>query len=180
EALAAVARIPADAAQAELAHLPVERLVDPPEMVELARARHELRLHELPDRVAEGEMLRAAVDVLACGHGPTSRAVVAHRAPGSNDPAGRPNDRTSRPRCAGTIRTRCEGTPSVCYRAAIQGRRFPLACKLESRKRRARRTSCRSGSRVSTSASSVTTPSKGASQRLPKTTGAKPRRPPIW
>src|SRR5262249_9307542 len=67
EPRAAPLRIGAQAEHAELAHLPVERLVEPALAIELARARDELVLDELPHRRAEQLVLGAAIEIIAHG-----------------------------------------------------------------------------------------------------------------
>jgi hypothetical protein len=61
EPLAPVLRIVANAQQAQLTEPPENGLVRPSHLVELARARHQLGLHELPHHRAKGLVLGAAV-----------------------------------------------------------------------------------------------------------------------
>src|SRR5262249_55448047 len=67
EPCAAPPRIVAQPEHAELAHLPVERLVEAALAIELARARNDLLLDELPHRRAEQLMLGTAIEIIAHG-----------------------------------------------------------------------------------------------------------------
>jgi hypothetical protein len=67
EAGAAPLRIVLQAEHSERAHLLVERLVEVPHLVELARARDELLLHELPHGLPEQAVLGAGVEIVCHG-----------------------------------------------------------------------------------------------------------------
>src|SRR5262249_45006915 len=84
ESLAAITRVIADAEQPHLAETAEDRLVGPTHLVELAGARYELGLDELPHDGAELLGLGGAVDLVIrherpCPRVPRRRAAPARR-----------------------------------------------------------------------------------------------------